>query len=185
MQALIASDLHGSASALQFIQAQAEKRKPDLIVFLGDYVYHGPRNRLPDSYDTINILENIGKLPSKIVAVRGNCDAEVDLDLLPFKVAGEAWLDFDGLQIFASHGHRLPLKPPIPGFAPGIIFLCGHSHIPRGESLQGFHFWNPGSVSLPRGGFPPSFGWFEKQTFSVFDFNENLILKHQPVLTEN
>lgn len=181
MKMLIASDLHGSLSSLQFLIAKANEIKPDRLILLGDLVYHGPRNPLPQNYDTISLLDNIAalnQLPCEITAVRGNCDAEVDLALLPFHVAEDAWLDLDNLHIYASHGHKLPENPPIPGIKKGSVILRGHTHIPRGESVDGFHFWNPGSLSLPKGGFPRSYGLYENSTFKVLDLNGKEILTH-------
>ena len=50
MRILIASDLHGSLSSLHFLVEKAKELSPDMLVLLGDLVYHGPRNRLPDGY---------------------------------------------------------------------------------------------------------------------------------------
>lgn len=157
MRLLIASDLHGSLDSLRFLCDTAQRLSPDMLVLLGDLVYHGPRNPLPGGYDTRSVLEELDRLnhlPCPVTAVRGNCDAEVDIMLTPFAVSENAWIEADALRIFASHGHRLPENPPLPGFAPGTVILRGHTHIPRGESLDGLHFWNPGSLSLPKGGFP-------------------------------
>lgn len=184
MKMLIASDLHGSLSSLRFLLEKAWEIKPDRLILLGDLVYHGPRNPLPHSYDTISLLNDIkelNELPCGITAVRGNCDGEVDLSLLPFHVAEDAWLVADNLQIYASHGHRLPENPPIPGIKKGAVILCGHTHIPRGESLNGLHFWNPGSLSLPKGAFPRSYAIYEDGIFRVLDMEDNEILRHQPV----
>ena len=82
MKMLIASDLHGSMDALDFIRARANELSPDMLVFLGDLVYHGPRNPLPRNYDTGAMLmqmPHILDLPCPVIAVRGNCDAEVDV----------------------------------------------------------------------------------------------------------
>ena len=111
MKMLIASDLHGSMDALDFIRARANELSPDMLVFLGDLVYHGPRNPLPRNYDTGAMLmqmPHILDLPCPVIAVRGNCDAEVDVVQMPFKMPDEAWLDVDGHKIFACHGHHLP-----------------------------------------------------------------------------
>lgn len=183
MKALIASDLHGSLSSLRFLLAKAKEIKPDHILLLGDLVYHGPRNPLPQNYDTMSVLNDmreLNELPCGITAVKGNCDAEVDLALLPFPVAEEAWLDFENLQIYASHGHRLPEYPPVPGMKKGTVILRGHTHIPRGETLEGLHFWNPGSLSLPKPGFPRSYGLLENGVFQVLDMEGNELLRHKP-----
>lgn len=183
MRILIASDLHGSTPALDFLVNKARDAAPDLLVLLGDLVYHGPRNPLPPGYDTVTMLTGmpqLSTLPVPIACARGNCDAEVDVAQLPFPVSESIWLDPDGLRIFASHGHHLPERPPLPGFAKGTVILRGHTHIPRAETIDGLHFWNPGSLGLPKGGFPASYGWYEDGVFQVRDTGENVILEHSP-----
>lgn len=183
MRMLIASDLHGSLDSLHFLIEEARKMRPDLIVLLGDLVYHGPRNPLPASYDTVSVLEEMPTLfdlPMPVCAVRGNCDGEVDISLLPFPMPQSAWLEADDLSIFASHGHRLPDVPPFPGLKKGDVVLRGHTHIPRGETLSGIHIWNPGSMSLPKGGSPRSYGVYEFGVFRVFDLQGNEVLRHAP-----
>ena len=166
MRLLIASDLHGSPEAAAFLRRRCEELLPDMLVLLGDYLYHGPRNDLPREYDP--------------KSVRGNCDAEVDLMLLPFAVEDSAVIAADGLRIVAQHGHHLPSCPPIPGVRPGDVVLSGHTHIPRGETVDGVHFWNPGSTTLPKGGFPASYGVFEAGAFRVFGLDGRLLLEHRP-----
>lgn len=183
MRLLIASDLHGSLESLRFLLDKAHELRPDLLVLLGDLVYHGPRNPLPTGYDTSGVLRempDLTTLPCPTTAVRGNCDAEVDLMLLPFPVAENAWINADGLNIFASHGHLLPDRPPCPGLKPGTVILRGHSHVPRGETLDGLHFWNPGSLSLPKGGSPRSYALCEEGVFRVLDMQGREVLRHEP-----
>ena len=50
MRLLIASDLHGSLDSLRFLCDTAQRLSPDMLVLLGDLVYHGPRNPLPGGY---------------------------------------------------------------------------------------------------------------------------------------
>lgn len=181
---LIASDLHGSLSSLHFLLERAKALEPDMIVLLGDLVYHGPRNPLPQGYDTISLLAQMPALTrchSPLTVARGNCDAEVDVMQMPFPMPENAWIDVDGLRIFACHGHHLPENPPIAGMPAGTVILRGHTHIPRGETLGGIHFWNPGSLSLPKGGFPRSYGLYENGTFQVLDMEGIEILRHTPV----
>ena len=183
MRLLIASDLHGSIESLRFLVEKARQMDPDMLVLLGDLVYHGPRNPLPEGYDTRLVMRempDLTALPCPVTAVRGNCDAEVDLGLLPFPVVDTTWLDADGLRIFVSHGHHLPENPPCPGFKPGTVFLRGHTHVPRGETLGGLHFWNPGSLSLPKSGFPRSYGLYENGLFRVLDMQGKEVLRHTP-----
>ena len=176
MRLLIASDLHGSPEAAAFLRRRCEELLPDMLVLLGDYLYHGPRNPLPSSYGPPSVVSVFADFDTPIVAVRGNCDAEVDLMLLPFAVEDSAVIAADGLRIVAQHGHHLPSCPPIPGVRPGDVVLSGHTHIPRGETVDGVHFWNPGS----KGGFPASYGVFEAGAFRVFGLDGRFLLEHRP-----
>lgn len=183
MRMLIASDLHGSIPALRFLHQRAREMKPDLLVLLGDLVYHGPRNPLPQGYDTLSLLAempDMTTLPCPLTVVRGNCDAEVDVCQMPFPMPESAWIEADGLEIYACHGHHIPDNPPIPGIRKGTVILRGHTHIPRAETLSGIHFWNPGSLSLPKGGFPKSFGLYENGVFRVLDIEGQEIMRHAP-----
>ena len=180
MKWMIASDLHGSYYYAQQLQQAFEREQADRLLFLGDLLYHGPRNDLPRDYAPKKVIPLLNSLAPKLLCVRGNCDAEVDLGLLPFPVVDTTWLDADGLRIFVSHGHHLPENPPCPGFKPGTVFLRGHTHIPRGETLDGLHFWNPGSLSLPKSGFPRSYGLYENGLFRVLDMQDKEVLRHTP-----
>lgn len=183
MRMLIASDLHGSIGSLRFLISRAQELAPDLIVLLGDLVYHGPRNPLPDDYSTMAVLDDmpsLAQLSVPVCAVRGNCDSEVDAQLMPFPMPPSAWLECDGLQIFVSHGHRLPDRPPLPDHRVGTVILRGHTHIPRAETIQGYHFWNPGSLTLPKGGFPPSYGIYEDGCFKILDTSGQTLMAHRP-----
>ncbi|MBQ4567515.1 MAG: phosphodiesterase [Desulfovibrio sp.] len=181
MRLLIASDMHGSLESLRFLIQKGRDWQPDRIVLLGDLVYHGPRNPLPLGYDTPAVLREMAELmalPCPITAVRGNCDAEVDVTHLPFTMTDSAWIEADGLHIYVCHGHRLPELPPVPQFSVGTVILRGHTHVPRGESCGGLHFWNPGSLSLPKQGYPRSYALYEDGTFRVLDMTGQQILSH-------
>lgn len=183
MRAIIASDLHGSYGSLQFLQKKVDEFKPDMLILLGDLVYHGPRNPLPHDYDTaalINNMPSFNQIPCPITCVRGNCDAEVDIEQMPFAMPESAWIAADGLRIFVTHGHRLPSSPPIPNMPKGSVILRGHTHIPRGETLDDIHIWNPGSLSLPKGGYPPSYAVLENGLFRVLTKDGQEILRHKP-----
>lgn len=185
MRILIASDLHGSLSSLRFLLDNIGQIKPDMLVLLGDLVYHGPRNPLPVGYDTLSMLKGMPELTDftfPITAVKGNCDAEVDVVHMPFPMPESAWIDTDGLRIYACHGHHLPEHPPIKDIPKGAVVLRGHTHVPRGDTEAGIHFWNPGSLSLPKEGYPRSYGLYENGIFRVLDMDGNEILMHAPTL---
>ena len=75
---MIASDIHGSAHWCEKLVAACEREKSEKLLLLGDLLYHGPRNELPDGYAPKKVAELLNPLKEKILCVRGNCDAEVD-----------------------------------------------------------------------------------------------------------
>lgn len=171
MKLLIASDIHGSILYAEKLFERAEAEKPDKILLLGDLLYHGPRNDLPDGYNPKAVIALLNAHRERLLCVRGNCEAEVDQMVLLFSVMAEyAYLSVDGVTIFATHGHHAGEDNPPPLNA-GEILLCGHTHIPAMRAHEGFSYLNPGSVSLPKGGSARSYmtlneGVFELKTLA-------------------
>ena len=84
MKLVIASDIHGSAYWCGKLLEVIEQENPDKILLLGDLLYHGPRNDLPRDYAPKKVIPMLSNLADRILAVRGNCEAEVDQMVLPF-----------------------------------------------------------------------------------------------------
>lgn len=152
MKLLIASDIHGSAYWCRRLMALAEAEAPDKLVLLGDLLYHGPRNDLPRDYAPKQVIPMLSAWKDKIIAVRGNCEAEVDQMVLPFPcMADYAELLVDGQTFYLTHGHHQNPDnlPPLPE---GSVFLSGHTHVKLDEVRDGIRCLNPGSVSIPKDG---------------------------------
>ncbi|MDL2323900.1 phosphodiesterase [Ruminococcaceae bacterium OttesenSCG-928-A16] len=151
MKLLIASDLHGSAKYTVALQQLFAQHKPDKLVLLGDLLYHGPRNNLPEEYDPKQVIEILNGLKHHILAVRGNCEAEVDQMVLQFPVMADYMVLFaGGPPIYAMHGHHIEGEwPPL---AKGDILLSGHTHIGEEKVVDGIVRLNPGSLALPKDG---------------------------------
>ena len=151
MKYMIASDIHGSEKYCRMMIEKFNEEKADRLLLLGDILYHGPRNDLPENYNPKKVIEILNEHKDSIICVRGNCDSEVDQMVLEFPVMAEyAVIDFGGKNlIYATHGHHFNKDNPLP-MHPGDILLCGHTHIPRCDILQDFIYMNPGSVSLPK-----------------------------------
>lgn len=163
MKLLIASDLHGSAPAVRTLIDRVEAESPDRIVLLGDVLYHGPRNDLPEGYAPKEAFALLNSLAERIVAVRGNCDAEVDQMVLDFPcMADYALVEADGHLLYLTHGH-LDLAPQL---APGSALLSGHTHIKTLDERDGVLLVNPGSPSLPKDGVA-SYAVYERGTFAL------------------
>ena len=152
MKLVIASDIHGAARWCGELLGVVERERPDTLVLLGDLLYHGPRNNLPDDYAPKEVIAQLNGIGTPIVAVRGNCEAEVDQTMLGFPcMADYALIQDAGRQIFCTHGHVFSPES-LPQLAPGSLFLSGHTHVKRNEVVSGIRVFNPGSVGLPKDG---------------------------------
>lgn len=167
MKALIFSDIHGSENAMLRVDELIKKHNPDLIILLGDLLYHGPRNDLPLGYQPKGVIPLLNKYKDKIIAVRGNCEAEVDQMVLEFPcMSTYSEVFVDGLKLTLTHGHIYNEEKIVPGAS---IMLYGHTHIPVCYKKNDIIFFNPGSTSIPKGGNKASFGIYENKTLSVLD----------------
>lgn len=167
MKIVFLSDIHGVPSTLDAALAKAETLGYDRIVLLGDLLYHGPRNGVPNFYDPIRVVKTLNSLKSKILAVRGNCDSEVDQMMLEFPIMAEyALVDAGKETFFCTHGHMWN-EFNLPPIGMGTVLAHGHTHVPELKELpSGIKIFNPGSISLPKGGSSRSFGYFDGQTLS-------------------
>ena len=165
MRILFLSDIHGVPSTLEAAFESAATLGYDKIVLLGDLLYHGPRNGVPDFYDPVKVAKILNALKDRIVAVRGNCDAEVDQMMFEFPMMGDYQILEAGSEtFFLTHGH-LYNEFRLPPLGMGTVLAHGHTHIPELKQLvPGLKLFNPGSVSLPKGGSSRSFGYFDGET---------------------
>ena len=72
MKLMFASDIHGSASCCRKLLERFEIEKPDKLILLGDLLYHGPRNNLPDAYDPKGVIALLNGVTQKRSS-RGLC----------------------------------------------------------------------------------------------------------------
>lgn len=152
MKIMVASDIHGSAFYCREMINAYERENPDRILFLGDLLYHGPRNDLPKEYAPKEVIAmlNDEKVASKVLCVRGNCEAEVDQMVLNFPCLADYCVLFAGSRmIFATHGHVYGENNP-PKLKKSDILLNGHTHVPALVEHENFTYINPGSVSIPK-----------------------------------
>ena len=177
MKLLISSDIHGDRASLEAVISAFKKEGADKLLILGDLLYHGPRNDLPEGYAPKAVIEILNKNRDIILTVRGNCDTEVDQMVLDFPILADyVYLSLDGLSVLATHGHKYNKETP-PPLRAGEILLPGHTHIPECVEFGDRNFCiNPGSTSIPKGGFPKSYAIYNDRTFTVKDLDGNIIL---------
>ena len=78
MKLLFISDIHGSLYYASKVIEVFNNEQCDLIISLGDLLYHGPRNPLPQEYNPKEVASLFNQYKKYFIAVRGNCDSEVD-----------------------------------------------------------------------------------------------------------
>ena len=165
MKYLIASDLHGSATYTEELLAAYDREGADRLLLLGDLLYHGPRNDLPDGYAPKKVAELLNARRGEILSVRGNCEAEVDQMMLDFPALADYCLLAEGKRtVFVTHGHVYN-RDHLPPLKEGDVLLYGHTHVPLCETVSGIVCMNPGSVSIPKEGSPRGYMTLEKGVF--------------------
>ncbi len=177
MKLLFFSDIHGVAQSLEKVLQWADKLSPDKLVLLGDALYHGPRNGVPGFYDPQKTASLLNANKERLVAVRGNCDTEVDQMMLDFPVLADfSQLLLPSRSFFLTHGH-IWNQHHLPPLAAGSILAHGHTHIPQITMLDnGIEVFNPGSISLPKQQFEPSFGFFDGDKLSVRNLADGKVM---------
>ncbi len=170
MKYMFASDIHGSAYYCREMLKAYQEEKAERLVLLGDLLYHGPRNDLPREYAPKEVIAMLNEKKREIYAVRGNCEAEVDQMVLEFPVLADyCILSVCGRTFFATHGHVYN-QNHLPPLMTGDILIHGHTHVLKAEQRDGYILLNPGSVSIPKEGNPPTYGILEDGVFRIKDF---------------
>ena len=167
MKWMIASDIHGSAYFCRQLLEAFEREQADRLLLLGDILYHGPRNDLPQDYAPKEVLAMLNGQKDRIFCVRGNCDTEVDQMVLQFPILADyCILTVGNRLIYATHGHNHNLEK-LPPMQAGDILLHGHTHIPAWEFTDGgILYVNPGSVSIPKNGSANSYMLLEEKVLT-------------------
>lgn len=162
MKYLIVSDIHGSLPQLEQVLDFYERESYDMLVILGDIVNYGPRNGVPEGLNAMGIINRLNDLADKVVAVRGNCDAEVDQMLLKFPCMGDYLMMVVGdKRLFLTHGHKYKPDSRTPL---GIdAFFYGHTHLWQlYKEESGVLICNTGSITFPKGGNVPTFATLDE-----------------------
>ena len=174
MKLLIASDIHGAAGYCRDLLAAWDREGADSLKQKGDLHYNGPRNDLPRDYAPKRVIPLLNALADRIIAVRGNCDAEVDQMVLDFPVMADYATLFDetGRELFLPHGHVFGAGmhnsvDHAPALPEGSALVYGHTHIKVNEASAahpGLWLFNPGRVRIPKDG-THSYGIYEGGAF--------------------
>ena len=168
MKYLLVSDIHGCRPALETVLKFYDEQHCNMLCILGDILNYGPRNSIPDGQDPKGIVEILNARASDVVAIRGNCDGEVDQMLLHFPILGDYLLLVDeGKKLFLTHGHVYNKDKMPQGHFDAIVY--GHTHLWEMTPINGTVVCNTGSITFPKGGNEPTFMTYEHGTFTAYN----------------
>ena len=176
MKYLIVSDIHGSMYYGGMIPSIINREKTDMLILLGDLYYHGPRNPLPKEYAPMEVCKLLNSIKDSLVAIRGNCDAEVDEMISEFKFISDYAVVINGKTFWFTHGH----KYNIDNIPENVDFLVyGHFHTGYIKEKDDVVCVNAGSMSLPKNNTPHSYVVITEEEVLLKDIDGNLIDKVQ------
>ncbi len=150
MKLAILSDTHEHIGNIAKARKVFDERGASPIIHLGDYCA-GPSVRAFKG--------------TKIIGIYGNNDGDLLRIEKNFReIGGEfKWefcvLEFDGLKFACYHGTVPEITDALIGCKKYDVVLCGHTHEPRYETIDGVIVLNPGSVH----------GFENKPTVAIFD----------------
>ena len=168
MKYFLLSDIHGSLTRLKQVLDIYRKEQCNMLLLLGDILNYGPRNGLPEGLDARGVADTLNVLKDEIVAVRGNCDSEVDQMLLQFPImATYSLLVDEGRKILLTHGHF-----------DAVIY--GHTHLwelskTNDEDGRSTVICNTGSITFPKGGKEPTFGIIDNGTMTIRNLGNHVL----------
>ena len=178
----VISDTHGCRDTWHHVMEKFFS-DVDMILHAGDILYHGPRNTIPAEYQPKEMAEDLNGCPVPIIAVRGNCDAEVDDMVLDFPVLQEyQHLHVGGVRILMNHGHHLDddAKVAAAKQAGANIVITGHTHVAVLTKKEDILLLNPGSPGMTkRADQRSTIAVIEDRTVTVYD-----IYSGEAILTE-
>ena len=174
MKYLILTDIHGDSGYLKEVLNKVNGF--DKLIILGDILYHGPRNSLPNKYNPREVIDILNDIKDKIIAVRGNCDADVDLMVLNFEIEQEKYIDIDGIKLFLSHGHNYN-KNNLIDTSEKCYMIYGHYHINEVIKFDNITCINLGSLSIPKDNFH-TYALIENGVYKAYNlFDDEVILE--------
>ena len=175
MKILFLSDIHGIPDNLDYLKKLDEKEKFDKIVVLGDLYYTGPSYNIDKVVDSKKVLEFLNSYKHKIIAVRGNCDSDVDIKASDFMFSDDlALLSIDGLNIYCTHCNKYN-RYKYDKINKNSLLIYGHEHYPYIIKENDLTFINVGSISLPRNDSECSYGIYENKTFTIYDIYNTIV----------
>ena len=173
MKYFIVSDVHGSLHYVSKAFERFKESNADYFICLGDFYYHGPRNPLTQDYNPMKVSKLFNSLGNKLIAIRGNCDAEVDQMISTFIFKDNYTFNLsDNLKVYCHHGHK-----DIENIHQFNLILSGHTHVGVLKNDDGVLFANPGSISLPKAHNSQGFILLDEKSIQHFDLLDGHLIQ--------
>lgn len=179
MKLMFISDIHGISTNLSKIKEIFQKNHCDKLVVLGDLYYIGPRNQMIEGYNIKEVEEFLESLQDKLVCMRGNCDSDVDIMVSNFPIIENlSLIMMENRDIYITHGH---IYNETNWQKENSILVYGHFHTPFIKRVEINYYINPGSISLPRKTYPPTYLILTEEKATIYDIDENIIMEEDLV----
>ncbi len=130
---------------------------------------------MTQEYAPATVADILNSIKDNIIAVKGNCDAEVDEMISEFKIKEEIEMDINNKKVLFTHGHVHNIDN-VADRTIDIMFY-GHFHTGFIKEENGIIFANPGSISLPKNGTAHSYMIFDEKELVLKDIDGNIIEK--------
>ncbi|KMT21138.1 phosphodiesterase [Clostridium cylindrosporum] len=152
----IISDIHGYPHI--FEKAMEKFKGCSMILCAGDVLYHGPRNPILDGYNPSKLSELIKISDIPILIAKGNCDSDVDSTIIGLPILEYVFYEVNGIRFIVNHGDKKSKEELIDlaKYYKANVIIRGHTHIRENEIIDGVHYINPSSASLPKDSKPGS-----------------------------
>ena len=161
MKLMFASDIHGSLPATERVLELFAQSGAQWLVILGDVLNHGPRNALPEGYAPAKVAERLNEVAHKVMH-------------FPITAPWQQVL-LEKQRLFLTHGHLFGPEN-LPALNQNDVLVYGHTHLPVAEQRGEIFHFNPGSVSIQKGGNPASYGMLDNDVLSVIALNDQSII---------
>ena len=129
---------------------------------------------LPEEYAPMKTAELFNGISDKIIAIRGNCDAEIDETISKFSFSPFYTVDCNGKKVTFTHGHRLN-KDNLPEKGTCDILIYGHFHVNEITRNDGVLCVNVASASLPKNGAKPAFCTVADDGLKLETFDDEIL----------
>ena len=173
MKLFVATDIHGSAYWAERIVNAFKQSNADKLILLGDVYNHGPRNPFPRDYAPMKVAQAFNEIAGSVVAVKGNCDSEVDEMISDFTFVKQHVETVNGKKLYFTHGHVYNKDNVPTELTDGDALFYGHFHQNQTTVVNGVLCVCVSSVSLPKD--TPSYCIVDDGSVTVYEMDGQVI----------